>query len=158
MLDRDEREETEVKCLSTKLKHEAKLIVLKKRELENYLLSPVAISKFIKLKHQLAGTKEYKSVEIAEITQAIDQCADALKDVAIERRVAKITCLPIYPNRIAVLNSDSKTSLIDRIREDYLHQKQRLDELEKDLSKIIEEQTKLVEENWTSQKLDLVPR
>jgi hypothetical protein len=48
MLDRDEREEAEVKRLATQLGDKAKLIVLKKRELENYLLCPKAIAKFIR--------------------------------------------------------------------------------------------------------------
>lgn len=71
MLDRDEREEAEVKRLSAQLGHKAKLIVLKKRELENYLLSPMAIAKFIELKHQLTGGKEQKTVDISKIEQAI---------------------------------------------------------------------------------------
>jgi len=157
ILDRDEREDAEVQRLSKKLGAQAKLIVLKKRELENYLLSPKAIAKFIQLKYQLVGNKENKVVEIAEIEQAIDTCAEQLKDVAIGRRVAKISCPPIYPNRDAVLNSDAEISLIDKLKEEYNRQKQQLTQLEQKLETIVQEQTKLVESDWATKKRDLVP-
>ncbi|OYD95149.1 hypothetical protein CDG77_10505 [Nostoc sp. 'Peltigera membranacea cyanobiont' 213] len=157
ILDRDEREEDEVKRLFTQLGDKAKLVVLKKRELENYLLSPSAIAKFIELKYQLTGGKEDKIVDLTKIEEAIETCADALKYVAIERRVAKITCLPIYPNRNAVLNSDSGISLFERLKDEYASQKEKLTQLEKGLQTIIEEQTKLVENSWETKKKNLVP-
>ena len=157
MLDRDEREEAEVKHLSAQLGNKAELIVLKKRELENYLLGPKAIAKFIELKYQLLGVKDRKNVDVAEIEQRINICADALKDVAIERRVARIVCLPIYPNRNAVLNFDSGIALIDRLKKEYNSQKETLTQLEEKLEKIIDEQTKSVESNWSAKKRDLVP-
>jgi len=157
MIDRDEREESEVKRLATQLGNKAELIVLKKRELENYLLCPKAIAKFIELKHQLIGSKDPKKVDIVEIEKGINACADTLKDIAIERRVAKIACLPIYPNRNTVLDLDSGTTLIHRLKEEYNNQKKKLAQLEEKLENIIEEQTKLVEQNWSVKKLDLVP-
>jgi predicted ATP-dependent endonuclease of OLD family len=157
LLDRDEREEAEVQRLSAQLGDKAKLIVLNKRELENYLLSPRAIAKFIEWKYQLAGNKEYRISNISEVEQAIDKCADALKDVAIERRVAKITCLPIYPNRSDVLKSDSGLPLLDRVRNEYSCQKARLSKLEEDLQAIIKAQTELIENSWTIKKQALVP-
>ncbi|NER95570.1 MAG: AAA family ATPase, partial [Symploca sp. SIO1B1] len=157
ILDRDEREDAEVQRLSTRPGAQAKLIVLNKRELENYLLSPKAIAQFIQFKHQLVGSKENKVVEIAEIEQAIDTCAEQLKDVAIERRVAKISCPPIRPNRDAVLNSDADISLIDKLKEEYNRQKQQLTQLEQKLETIVQEQTKLVESDWATKKRDLVP-
>ncbi|NEQ68266.1 MAG: AAA family ATPase [Symploca sp. SIO2D2] len=157
ILDRDEREDAEVQRLSKKLGAQSKLVVLNKRELENYLLSPRAIAKFIQFKHQLVGSKENKVVEIAEIEQAIDTCAEQLKDVAIGRRVAKISCPPIYLNRDAVLNSDADISLIDKLKEEYNRQKQQLTQLEQKLETTVEEQTKLVESDWATKKRDLVP-
>jgi putative ATP-dependent endonuclease of the OLD family len=157
MLDRDEREEAEVKRLATQLGNKAELIVLKKRELENYLLCPKAIAKFIELKYQLLGVKDPKKVDVAEIEKGINTCADALKEIAIERRVAKVACLPIYPNRNAVLDLGSGTILIDRLKEEYNNQKKRLAQLEGELENIIEEQTQLVENNWSVKKQGLVP-
>lgn len=157
ILDRDEREEAEVQRLSAQLGDKAKLIVLKKREIENYLLSPRAIAEFIEWKYRLAGNKEYKIANISEVEQAINKCADALKNVAIERRVAKITCLPIYPNRNDVLNCDSELPLLDRVRHEFSCQKARLDKLEENLQTILKTQTELVENNWINEKQDLVP-
>jgi len=157
MLDRDEREEVEVQRLSAQLREKAKLIVLKKRELENYLLAPRAIAKFIEWKHELAGDKEYRIGNISEVEQAIDQCTDALKSIAIERRVAKATCFPIYPNRQDILNPSSQLPLLDRVRNEYSHQKARLEKLEQELQSILKAQTELIEDSWTTKKRDLVP-
>jgi AAA15 family ATPase/GTPase len=157
MLDRDEREEAEVKRLSAQLGDKAELIVLKKRELENYLLCPKAIAKFIKLKDQLSGVKDRENIDIADIKEGIAKCADTLKDVTIERRVARIACLPIYPNRKTVLNLDSGITLIERLKEEYYSQKERLTQLEEELEKIIEKQTELVEKDWLAKKQNLVP-
>lgn len=157
ILDRDQRDEAEVQRLSAQLGDKAKLIVLKKREIENYLLSPRAIAEFIEWKHQLAGNKEYKIANISEVEQALDKCADALKNVAIERRVAKITCLPIYPNRNDVLNCGSGLPLLDRVRHEFSCQKARLDKLEQDLQALLKAQTELIENSWTTKKRDLVP-
>jgi len=157
VLDRDEREEAEVKRLATQLGDKAELIVLKKRELENYLLCPKAIAKFIELKYQLTGVKDSKKVDVTEIEKSISTCADALKDIAIERRVAKIACLPIYPNRNAVLDLGSGITLVNRLKEEYNNQKERLSQLEEKLENTIEEQTKLVENNWSVKKQALVP-
>jgi predicted ATP-dependent endonuclease of OLD family len=157
MLDRDEREEPEINRLSRQLGDRAKLIVLKKRELENYLLCPRAIVEFIKLKHQLIGGQGQKDVDLVDIEQAIDACADGLKNVAIERRVVKIACPPIYPNRNAVLNPDTETTLFNRLKEEYTNQRQALTQLEEKLETRIEEQTKFVEINWTTRKRDIVP-
>ncbi|MBD2667021.1 AAA family ATPase [Richelia sinica] len=157
MLDRDEREESEIKHLTMQLGNKAKLIVLNKRELENYLLSPKAIAKFIDLKHQLTGRKENKAINEDEIAQAIDKCADELKNCAIERRVAKITCRPILLNRDAILNPDSVASLANKLKEEYNNQKEKLTQLEKEIESVIEAQTQLVESKWVTKKRDLVP-
>lgn len=53
MLDHDERDEDEINTLKDKLGNKGQLIVLKKRELENYLLCPRAIGEFIKEKYKL---------------------------------------------------------------------------------------------------------
>ena len=157
IIDRDERNEAEIKALSEPLKDRAKLIVLNKRELENYLLCPRAIVKFIRFKSQLMGRKEQKDVDIAEIEEAIDICADELKNVAVERRVIKKACQPIYPKREAVLNPDSETPLVDRLKQEYSKLKDELTELEGNLETKIAEETTWVENNWKTKKRDIVP-
>jgi hypothetical protein len=77
--------------------------------------------------------------------------------VVLERRVTKIACEPIYPNREAVLNSDSGTTLIDRLKEEYANKKKKLTELEESLETIIEKETKWIETNWATKKRDIVP-
>ncbi|AOW99009.1 hypothetical protein BJP34_05720 [Moorena producens PAL-8-15-08-1] len=159
VIDRDERDVSEIDRLTDRIGDNAKLIVLKKRELENYLLCPRAISKFIEYKHLLAGEKTDNIPIISEsdIETAIDTCADDLKDFVIERKVTKITCSPIYPNRSAVLSDDSDKSLLTKLKNEYQRQRQELSKTEQDLEEIIKEQTCQVKKIWQSKKKDLVP-
>jgi putative ATP-dependent endonuclease of OLD family len=156
ILDRDEREEAEIQRLSEQLGDKAKLAVLKKRELENYLLAPRAVAEFINLKHKLSGSKEYTTND-SEVEQSINRCADSLKKIAIERRIARIACQPIYPNRESILDDGSEIPLLDRVRSEYSRQKEKLEQLEENLQEIVKKQTELVEQSWAAKKKDLVP-
>jgi len=159
VIDRDERDDSEIDRLKDTIGDNAKLVVLNKRELENYLLCPRAIAKFIKQKHLLAGEKtdNITNISESEIEKAIDTCAEDLKDVVIERKVTKITCSPIYLNRSAVLSSDSDTSLLTKLKNEYQSQREKLCQIEHNLEDIINEETCKVEKIWQSRKKDLVP-
>lgn len=157
ILDRDEREEAEIQKLTAKLGDNARLKVLAKRELENYLLHPRAVARFIEMKHHLGGDREYAIDDISVIRQAIEECTEKLKNVAIERRTVKAACYPIYPNTVQVLTLGSSTPLLDRIKDEYTRQREHLDQLEKELHEIVRIQTEQVEGNWTTKKQDLVP-
>jgi putative ATP-dependent endonuclease of OLD family len=157
ILDRDEREETEIERLAEQLGNKARLAVLKKREIENYLIVPRAVAEFISLKKKLSGNNDYNPPSIHEIEKSVEKCVDSLKSVAIERRVTRITCLPIYPNRERILTNDSEVHLLDKVRSELSQQKEKLDQLEEKLDEIIKNQAELVEKSWISNKKDLVP-
>jgi putative ATP-dependent endonuclease of the OLD family len=55
IIDRDEKDDGEIKSLEEKLNGKATLVALRKREIENYLLSPRAIAELIKLKSLSSG-------------------------------------------------------------------------------------------------------
>jgi hypothetical protein len=92
LLDRDEKEESEINKLAKKCSADASLKVLRKRELENYLIVPRVVAEFVGLKLRLADTKApiHPPAE-ADVTKKIDEIAEKLKSFAIEKRVAKGT-------------------------------------------------------------------
>jgi putative ATP-dependent endonuclease of the OLD family len=55
LLDRDEKDEIDIKKLAGRLGSRAKLVVLQRREIENYLLCPRAIAEFIGYKRALGA-------------------------------------------------------------------------------------------------------
>lgn len=157
VLDRDERDEADVQQLTKTLSEKARLFVLEKREIENYLLSPRAVADFIEKKQKLANIKDQSPPTIAAVEQAISECADFLKEVAIERRVVKLACTPVYPNRVEVLNVDSGRSLSERITSELSAQKDKLNRVEGQLEEIIKEQRTAVDAHWDTKKTDFVP-
>ena len=157
VLDRDEREDAEVQRLTSELGVQARMVVLERRELENYLIIARPLAEFIKLKKELGGVKDPVAPTVSEVTQAINECAELLKSVAIERRVIKLTCAPVYPNRNEALNVSSGKSLTERVSNELTRQKEKLEEIDKKLSDVIVEQTQQVDTQWERRKTELVP-
>ena len=95
LIDRDERDDADIKQMMGKVGENAKLIVLDKRELENYILHPSAILKLIEHKSKtIKGTAELPSQE--QLKSQIKEVAEGLLERVIELRVGKKILKPIY--------------------------------------------------------------
>lgn len=156
LLDRDERENHEVEEMSKKLGTQAKLVVLERREIENYLAVPRAVQEFIHVKRRMAGHRDGHPTA-DQVSAALDVAADRLKQVAIERRIAKQTCYPVYSDRNSVLNSASGKAVKDRIVEDLQRRKEAVAAIESGLDQVITTQTAAVEGVWAREKLTITP-
>jgi predicted ATP-dependent endonuclease of OLD family len=157
IIDRDERDDMEVQKLVESLGDRARMIVLGKRELENYLIVPRAIAKFIEVKRDLSGIADQPSPSIEEISKTIDECAERLKGIAIERRVVKYVCAPVYPDRKRVLDVNSGKNLEDRVTEELTKQRKKLETIETEINSVIDQQRNDIEESWATSKTDIVP-
>ena len=91
LVDRDEREDSEVVKLKERVSTNGVVHMLKKREIENYLLCPRAIAEFIGLKKWLSGnrTSDDRPGDAA-VAGVIEECVEELKQSTVDRRVAKI--------------------------------------------------------------------
>jgi predicted ATP-dependent endonuclease of OLD family len=156
VMDRDERDDGEVKRLIESLGERANLCVLKRRELENYLIVPRALSEFIRLKRELANAADKTAPPEQDVVKAINASADLLKAVAVERRVAKQLCSPIYPDRRKILKTAEGT-FADRLKEELQRQQNRVGEILHDMGEVIERQNRAVDENWALRKTEVVP-
>ncbi|MBB1250045.1 AAA family ATPase [Rhizobium sp. G21] len=99
LLDRDEREEDEIKKAEKRLGQRATMHWLKKRELENYLLVPAAIQKLIEFKLSTSSNKN-QLVTTSDIAIAINEEAEALKDNVLSMTLAKKLMRPVYIDRL----------------------------------------------------------
>ena len=115
IIDRDERDLLEIEDLRKKLNDLGELKVLERRELENYLIVPRALALYI-------GEKANKDLlgEAIEIGGLVAKAADDLLETAAERRVLRLACRPIIPDRKSVIERSDKDFvpvIIDRMNE-----------------------------------------
>ena len=157
VLDRDERDDAEVQQLTKRLGEQAELCVLERREIENYLLAPRALANFIRVKRELGGVANPEAPEITEVNTALSTAADSLKDLALDKRVSRIACRPIYPDRNRVLQRDSTKDIGARISEELERQRTALDSIESSLAEIRAREEQALNEQWGTKKTQIVP-
>jgi hypothetical protein len=158
ILDRDERDESEITKLQEKVGDNAYVRVLRKREIENYLLSPKAILEFIKMKLEAAKDRDRAdSIHIEKVRQQLNECAEELRPLVVDKRVAKLTCNPIYPDRKILFDKNHQSSIQERVSKEFIRMRAELDALEKQLDYIHSDETQKIAKDWEAQKLAIVP-
>lgn len=144
VIDKDEREDTDVTRLLEKLGNRAELTFLGRREIENYLLFPDAIQSL--LKEKMASSADERQPSEEEIDQLIKDSANALLDRAIELRLSKAVLKPVYPQHggetVAERLAAMKTAIAARLAD-----------LEQVEAKIRAE----VSESWSKNAVKLAP-
>ena len=155
VIDRYEKDNSEVTQLEKRMKEKGKVEVLGKREIENYLLVPRAIVEFILMK-QSSVTGEKKVPDEATVRQALSECADELKEFTIAKHVAKSVCKPIYPSS-KLQPEDFKGGIAITLSEELEKLRQAVEAKAKSLRESVEEQRKNIEGSWDREKLNTVP-
>jgi putative ATP-dependent endonuclease of the OLD family len=95
LADRDERADAEVDEMVRRLGAGAVLTVLDRRELENYLLDSVAVTRFIAEKRAAAGLAEAPPTS-DEVASATSAQALALKDEVVRLRYHAAALKPVF--------------------------------------------------------------
>jgi hypothetical protein len=156
LLDRDEREDPEVIKLREVVGENATVKVLKKREVENYLICPRAIVDFIKLKKELSGNGGELPME-TEVKKIIGDRVEKLKQIAIDKRVAKILCKPVFPSPKRVLDEPTETTITQKAINEIQRQIQQLEESKSKAEEVYKEQSEYVNSIWQGGKLAIIP-
>lgn len=158
LMDRDEKDDEEIRRIKDRLKERAVIKFLEKREIENYLIHPRLIVESVKLRQQENRSKTDDNLPTeAEVNQKIIECAEKLKQLAIDKRVAKLICEPVYPSRDRLFNNDKEMTIIERGVNEIDQMIARLEEAKKHATRALSQQTEFVETNWQKNKLSLVP-
>ena len=145
--DRDERDDVEVARMMERLGERAKLAVLRKRELENYLLDEVAVAAFIAEKQKAAGSNG-PSPEQNSVRRAIEEEAASLREEVIRLRLERRLLKPIFLHTRSVAGS-----IEERIRT-------AIEDLTARLGRIAQERTSVateVEQHWVSESVNQAP-
>ena len=155
ILDRDEASEEEVRQLVDKLGDVSQTHVLKKREIENYLAVPRALTEFINEKRNLQGLKPG---EVSEelVAKRIATCADELKQLAIQKRVIRSLFAPVYFDRKTIFETPD-AEFDERLSSAIDSQIAALSARKEEIQRLMEQEESHVSEMWDSRRLDIVP-
>lgn len=151
VLDRDERDLQDLKDLQGRVDGVSEVQLLQRRELENYLLNPSTLSRFIEVKSNGSSRPTPE-----EITSAIDEVCEELFPTAVERRILKRTCRPVIPNRNPVMNRGER-DFDDALRNELNVAIEKITSLAGTLDQIREECVKEVRTDWEARKSEIVP-
>jgi hypothetical protein len=144
--DRDERDEEEVRKMEARLGPRAKLKVLERRELENYLLDDAAIRKLVEEKRK--PTPNAPPLTAQSIADALREATTHLRPEGVRLRLERRLLTPIFLNVRTMRGSPE-----ERLRTAADLIKGRLDTIEGEKAKIEEE----LGRQWAAHALDVVP-
>ncbi|MGA5194711.1 AAA family ATPase [Streptomyces exfoliatus] len=151
VLDRDERDLKDLEDLQNRVGGVSEVQLLQRRELENYLLSPSALSRFIQEKSGGASTPTPD-----EVKSAIDEVCEELLPTAIERRVLKRVCRPVIPDRRPVISRGDQ-DFTNALQEQLKLALDQLAELSSEIDKVKEECANDIQVDWALRKSEMVP-
>lgn len=158
IIDRDEKDEEEISRLQAMVSDNARVNVLGKRELENYLISPRPLKNFIALKKQLRGIRDESTFPTeAEVIAKVEEVADELKSFSTEKLVAKELLKPLYPNLNQVFQENLTLPFSERVENELRQLIEKMNELQGRAVETYEQKVKEIDERWERSKLDLVP-
>jgi len=147
IVDRDESADDEVARMVSRLGGRARLIVLERREMENYLLDAEAVDAFIVEKRKASGRVNC-DVGVAEVDRAIREHAEALKDEVIRLRLEKRLLVPVHLQRRGLVGSP-----VERIEQAIESLKDRLGKCDEEMTRVVKE----VATEWPRRALELAP-
>ena len=158
LIDRDEREEAEVAKLKSRCGDNAEVVILERREIENYLLCPRAITEFIKAKKERASLKDAEvALTESNVKVVIEECAEQLKQFSIEKRVGKMVCKPFYPSRARLFQENAEDSIVKRVSSEITTLIEQLQALKDGAVDMHHAQVEFVNNEWDKNKLSIVP-
>jgi putative ATP-dependent endonuclease of the OLD family len=145
--DRDENTDAETERMMERLGGRAKLKVLLKREIENYLLDGSAIVNFLEEKQRAGGISGPKPSR-EDVERVLTEQASGLREEVIRLRTERQLLTPVF------LRTRTNIGTIEeRIKNSITALGERLDKIEGVKSSI----TREIDESWAARALDYVP-
>jgi len=157
LVDSDESQSIHFQRLRDEFSQNAKVHVLKKREIENYLLSPLANIRHLVIRKKAVNDHSFAVPDKEAFIALEEQAADSLKPLAIWKRVLASASRPFYPkNRDANFPStinemkECAKGMLQAVRTD-------ADTLISGVDDICDDAKIAVESVWSNKKMDVVP-
>lgn len=145
VIDRDEKDDSDIARMVGRLGERATILALKRREMENYLLVPSAIVELIREKKNLSKDSDRLPSE-SNIASDIKAVSAAMKDRVLDLRVRRQLIGPLYLDNLADENEKRLNVALDQINERLSKLSARTDEIAKQLDK-----------EWPSRSAEIAP-
>lgn len=155
LLDHDEQDDVEVTAIKSRLGDKASVHVLRKRELENYLLEPRALASFLEMKTRNAP-KPSITLSPKQIAEALSTCADELREFTIAKRVAKTLCRPVFATD-GWINEVASSGAKGAVQSEIDRQMSSVEDRRAKLSEVHDKESAAIASRWEVEKLDIVP-
>jgi hypothetical protein len=158
LVDRDERDEEEVGELSRRVGDRGVVTVLGKRELENYLICPRAVSQFIAARRSQQPRSEAPGPPSeSEVEGDLGAAAEYLRQRAVDLRVVNRICRPVFPRVRCDESAGSGPPLSEAIQSELQRAIDELAGARDAIPAAYEEESRAVDERWDTDSLALVP-
>lgn len=155
ILDRDERDDGDLAKMNELLGEKAIMKFLNKRELENYLLQPRAVTEFIRWKQTNQPTNKAEVNEML-VKNAIDDAAEQLKGLAIAKRAYKAISTPLRSS-IEWSAIETAESALEKVMAELEAFREKLLATQEITKKSFDAAKKNIEHDWNHSKVNLVP-
>jgi predicted ATP-dependent endonuclease of OLD family len=139
LIDRDEKDQQDIKRMILKLGDRAQLITLAKREIENYLLDAAAIKLFIR-------ERTRSEIDENEIKNTLSVTAKGMKERAVQLRCLKALCQPLFIDRVS-------GSVTERLQASKIALEERIAAVAETEQRVLQE----VESTWDTKAESTVP-
>jgi len=157
LIDSDEASSVHFDRLKAEFGKAAQIKILRKREIENYLLSPDANIQHIVARKHSSGDSNFKPPAAGQFQTLIGECAERLKPLTIWKRVLAATRRPIYPRDESPEVPVDTDQMKIRVQNMVQNMKANAEESLASLDTICERAVSEVETAWRDAKLDIVP-
>jgi putative ATP-dependent endonuclease of OLD family len=160
VVDHDEKEEADIARLKQMVGDRASVHVLQKRELENYLLCPRALADFIALKRQMGGNDDSQTADSPTpevVAERLSEAAEALRPLAVGKRLVKSILAPLFPVDALPAASQSAPITPDLVQSALKSAITSLEARSREIDKKYAQCEAVVDSEWETRKLDLIP-
>ncbi|MGJ5176557.1 ATP-dependent nuclease [Bradyrhizobium oligotrophicum] len=157
LVDSDESGNVHFLRLKDDFGDKARVHVLRRRELENYLLSPTANVSHILGRLRFVDDPHCSKPSVVEFSTKIEECADKLKHLAIWKRVVASTRKPFYPYGDLKAVPKAIDEMKTVCREAYTKLKDDMAAAADQIEASCDAAALEIDQKWSEQKLDIVP-
>lgn len=157
VVDSDESKSIHFSRLRDEFGTNARIHILKKREIENYLLSPSANIRHLCARKRSVNDRCFAPPNEKTFRELEEECAEGLKALAIWKRVLSVTSKPLYPKDDQKDIPVDKERLLERAKAMLQRVQTSTDILISDVDRVCQDASTDVETDWPRKKMDIVP-
>ncbi|MGW0074302.1 ATP-dependent nuclease [Streptomyces cellulosae] len=152
LLDRDERNSHDLEKLRERIDGISELMVLDRRELENYLIDARVLARYLVIR-----TDGAMQPSPEEVQEKIDEACESLRSVAIERRALKELCTPVIPRREKIINRQTEEEFLAAAKRELDEALMAVQKLKDSVEETLQVAESDVAARWGDDKIALIP-